>query len=147
MQHVARTPILEARVRAAWQEQVAAAVKTPGLLPDLVHRRAELLPRFAAYYTQLQALPRRVRRALQRQWRQSLAAMALLLALGQSPALAATIPVAAGLGNAQPQTYPSRPVNLIVPFPAGGSTDWKRRAGWRGPSRAPATTTAPWSSS
>src|SRR6266567_3554101 len=28
---------------------------------------------------------------------------------------------------AQAQTYPSRPVTLVVPFPAGGSTDWLSR--------------------
>jgi hypothetical protein len=93
MRHASRPSILEARVRAAWQEQVAAVVKTPGLLPELMHRRHELLPRFAAYYTQLQTLPRRVRRALQRQWRLPLAGIALMLALGQQPGLAATIPV------------------------------------------------------
>jgi hypothetical protein len=65
----------------------------PGLLPEMINRRSELLPRFAAYYTQLRALPRRVRRALQRQWRLPLAGIALLLALGQHPGLAATIPV------------------------------------------------------
>jgi hypothetical protein len=93
MQHLTQTLLLEAHVRAAWQTQLAAAVHTPGLLPELVRRRAELLPRFAAYYTQLRALPRRMRRALQRQWRLPLAGVALLLALGQSPGLAATIPV------------------------------------------------------
>jgi hypothetical protein len=67
----------------------------PGLLPELVCRRHELLPRFAVYYTQLRALPRRVRRALQRQWRLPLAGVALMLALGQNPGLAATIPVSA----------------------------------------------------
>ena len=30
-------------------------------------------------------------------------------------------------GSAQAQGYPSRPVNVIVPFPAGGSTDWLAR--------------------
>ena len=80
-------------VRAAWQEQMAAARQRPGLLPELVRRRDELLPRFAAYYTYLRALPRRARRALQRQWRMPLAGVALMLALGQSPGLAATIPV------------------------------------------------------
>ena len=50
-----------------------------------MRHRHELLPRFAAYYTQLRALPRRVRRALQRQWRLPLAGVALVLALGQSP--------------------------------------------------------------
>ena len=56
-------------------------------------RRHELLPRVAAYDSHLQALPRRVRRALQRHWGVPLATLALWLALGQLPALAATIPV------------------------------------------------------
>ena len=30
-------------------------------------------------------------------------------------------------GGAQAPSYPSRPVNVIVPFPAGGSTDWLAR--------------------
>ena len=89
-------PTIDARGRAAWQEQVAVAIKTPGLVPALLQRRQELLPRFGAYYTQLHALPRRVRRALQRHWKQSLAGMALLLALGQEPVLAATITVSGG---------------------------------------------------
>jgi hypothetical protein len=69
MRHASHSPSLEANVRAAWREQMAAAVHTPGLLPELVHRHHELFPRFTAYYTRLQTLPRRVRRALQRQWR------------------------------------------------------------------------------
>ena len=64
---------------------MAAAARIRGLLPELMRRRDELLPRFAAYYTQLRALPRRVRRALQRQWHLPLAGVALMLALGQSP--------------------------------------------------------------
>src|SRR5437867_12960024 len=89
-------PTLDTRVRAAWQTQVAATVNTPGLLPALVQRRQELLPRFATYYTQLRALPRQVRRALQRQWKQSLAGVALLLALGAVPVQAATLNVGGG---------------------------------------------------
>ena len=53
----------------------------------------DLYPRYSDYYRQLSQLPRRVRRALQRQWKRSLSALALLLALGQAPALAATINV------------------------------------------------------
>ena len=63
------------------------------LWPPVGHRQPELPPRFAAYYTQLRALPRRVRRALQRQWRLPLAGIALGLALGQLPVQAATIEV------------------------------------------------------
>ena len=89
-------PPLDTRVRAAWQTQVAAAVNTPGLLPAVAQRRQQQLPRFAACYPQLRALPRRVRRALQRQWKQSLAGIALLLALGQGQTLAATLNVSGG---------------------------------------------------
>src|SRR5262245_64953937 len=85
---------LDADVRAAWDTQIAVARRTPGLLPALVRHRRELLPRFAAYYRQLDALPRRVRRRLQRQWRHCLASIALALALGiAGPAGAATIHV------------------------------------------------------
>jgi hypothetical protein len=93
MPHPPHPSILDASVRAAWQTQLAAAVNTPSLLPALMHRQSELLPSFAAYYTQLRALPRRVRRALQRQWRLPLAGVALLLALEQQPVQAATISV------------------------------------------------------
>jgi tripartite-type tricarboxylate transporter receptor subunit TctC len=37
--------------------------------------------------------------------------------------LATIIALAALIGNAQAQKFPSRPVTLIVPWPAGGSTD------------------------
>jgi hypothetical protein len=93
MRHTSHPLPLEARVQAAWQAQLVAAVQTPGLRDELVGRRHELLPRVAAVYTQLQALPRRVRRALQRQWQLPLATLALWLALGQLPVQAATIPV------------------------------------------------------
>jgi len=35
----------------------------------------------------------------------------------------AAIALALGLASAQAQTFPSKPINLIVPFPAGGPTD------------------------
>jgi len=53
---------MDAHTRAAWQTQVAAAKQSPGLLPQLVQQRQELLPHFATVYHQLCALPRRVRR-------------------------------------------------------------------------------------
>jgi hypothetical protein len=84
---------LDARVRAAWQTPRASAGTTLGLLPALGCCPPEFLPRAVVYYTRLRALPRRVRRALQRQWRLPLARVALLLAQGQQPVQAATIPV------------------------------------------------------
>ena len=64
-----------------------------GLWPALVDRQPDLLPRVAVVATQLHALPRRVRRTLRKQWRGPLIGMALVLALGQPPARAATIAV------------------------------------------------------
>ena len=83
----------DVRTRAAWQTQVAAARQTPGLLPLLLRQRHALLPRFASAYHQLRALPKWLRRRLQRHWRASLGGLALLLTLGQAPALAVTINV------------------------------------------------------
>ena len=70
----------------------AAAHYTPRQWP-LLGATQEVGAHFPAQYQRLPALPRRVRRALQRQWRQSFAGIALLLALGEVPALAATINV------------------------------------------------------
>ena len=84
---------LPARVRAAWRAHLAAAGQWPGQRARLLRQQAEVLPRFAAAYAQLQALPRPQRRRLFRRLKQSLASLALLLALGQGLALAATIPV------------------------------------------------------
>jgi hypothetical protein len=80
-------------VLTAWREGIAEASKNPDLNHELQQRERELLPRFAEHYGKLRALPRRMRRGLQRQCRKSLAAIALLLALGAAPALAATINV------------------------------------------------------
>jgi hypothetical protein len=83
----------DAHVRAAWQSQLAAAIKTPGLLRELVRCRHEILPRFAAQYQTLRTLPKRVRRMLQRQWAASLASVALMLILGRGAGQAAIINV------------------------------------------------------
>jgi hypothetical protein len=79
-------------VLSAWQDQLTAA-RDPSLKQQCLQRGPELLPRFAQHYEQLKALPRRMRRNLQRKWNRSLAGIALLLALGANSALAATINV------------------------------------------------------
>src|SRR5262245_36898742 len=88
-------PFLSAdvRTRAAWQTQVAVTRKVSRLLPTLIRQRQVLFPYFAETYRQLRALPRRVRRHLQRDYRQSLAGVALLLTLSASAVLADTITV------------------------------------------------------
>src|SRR5215208_3701057 len=77
---------------SAWQAELEAS-NNPSIKQQCLQREPELLPRFAAHYQQLKTLRRRVRRSLQRQWKRSLAGVALLIALGQAPALAATINV------------------------------------------------------
>jgi len=42
-------------------------------------------------------------------------------------AIAIALSLLAGIALAQPQTYPTRPVTIIVPFPPGGSTDTAAR--------------------
>ena len=72
---------LDAATRAAWQSQLASARPRPGLLPLLVRQRRALLPRFAAIYAQLRALPKGRRRRWQRRLHHSLAGVALVLTL------------------------------------------------------------------
>ena len=106
-------------VTTAWQSQIAEAAKTPSLAELLAQRGGELFPRFASAYTDLRALPRGARRALQRrlahsrelsavlqEWLQqqsgralqqklacTLGGAALLLGLGRGVSDAATIVV------------------------------------------------------
>lgn len=84
---VSHEPILHAL-------EAQPAPRHPAALLNLrLPARKGLQPRVEYYYRQLQALPRRVRRALTRRYARSLAGVALLLALGQAPALAANIDV------------------------------------------------------
>jgi hypothetical protein len=78
----------------AWRQGIAEASKhSDDVAQQARWREPELLPEFTRHYQQLTALSRQVRRRLQRQWRRSLAGIALLLALGMQSALAATINV------------------------------------------------------
>jgi hypothetical protein len=108
----------DSTIAAAWESQVKEVEKTSRHAEELAMRESELCARFAACYAELRALPRGARRALQRRiarsnelaailpeylrrggrrlqhrmaW--SLAGAALLLALGQGMATAATITV------------------------------------------------------
>src|ERR1041384_4610505 len=86
----------------AWRGQLAATGARRGLRTQLLQRRQELLPRFAAIYRQLRPLPRRLRKALQRRWGVSLASAALLLTVqpGASEAADFTAGTAAELVTA-----------------------------------------------
>src|SRR5215208_1604229 len=76
----------------AWQAELKATGDAT-LKQQCLQPEPDLLPQFAAHYQQLKTLRRQVRRGLQRQWKRSLAGVALLIALGQAPALAATLNV------------------------------------------------------
>jgi hypothetical protein len=91
MSQASESPLHQA-VLCAWQDALDAP-HNDSLKHQLAQSQSELLPRFAAHYQALKSLRRRVRRSLQRQWKHSLAGIALLMALGQTPALAATITV------------------------------------------------------
>ena len=86
------SPVLHSDVRAAWQEQLQRETDASRAI-ELRQREHELFPRFTQHYQRLQALPRRWRRTIGSRLRRSLAGVALLLALGQGVALAATITV------------------------------------------------------
>src|SRR5215471_2147999 len=89
----------DAAILSAWRGQLAATGARRGLRTYLLQHRQALLPRFATMYRQLRALPRRVRKTLQRQWGASLAAVALLLTMqpGASEAADFTARTAADL--------------------------------------------------
>ncbi|MBA2409571.1 MAG: hypothetical protein H0V62_07310 [Gammaproteobacteria bacterium] len=61
------------RVLSVWREEVTTAANGPDIKQRLLHQERELSPRFAAQYRKLSILPRPARRAMQRQWKRSLA--------------------------------------------------------------------------
>ncbi|MCK5922389.1 MAG: right-handed parallel beta-helix repeat-containing protein, partial [Methylococcales bacterium] len=69
----------------AWQAEVDGAQDKPWLAGLLFKRRQRLFGRFAEVYRQLCALPRRVRRGLQRRTAMTLAGVALMMVLGRAP--------------------------------------------------------------
>ena len=64
--------------------------------PLVGYKSRDFLLRFAAHYQHLSALSRRMRRTLERRWKHTLSAIALLMTLGQTPAFAASIQVTPG---------------------------------------------------
>jgi Right handed beta helix region len=83
----------ETTVLTPWQDLLATAASTPWRVREPVPGGGELWRRMTAWYAQLRALPRRMRRMLQRQLALPLVGVALLLALGPGPSQAATIVV------------------------------------------------------
>jgi len=77
---------------SAWQAELKAT-RNPIIKEQRLRPEPDLLPRFTEHYQQLRALRRRVRRGLQRHWKRSLAGVAMLMELGQVPAVVATISV------------------------------------------------------
>jgi hypothetical protein len=70
----------------AWRKGIAEASKhADNAAQRLRCREPELLPAFTSHYQNLQALSRRTRRRLQRRWKHSLAALALLADTATKP--------------------------------------------------------------
>src|SRR5687767_13277898 len=89
---VAPAGMFDQAVLSAWEQELKAA-RDPYAMQQCLAQAPEVLPRFAEHYLKLKTFRRGVRRRLQRQCQRSLGGIALLLALGQAPALAATINV------------------------------------------------------
>jgi hypothetical protein len=87
---------LNAHVRAAFDEAWLAIFETRVRAPLDTRDQHNCLLGFAAHYRRLAALPRRTRRSMERKWKRTLSAIALLMTLGQAPAWAATIEVTPG---------------------------------------------------
>jgi hypothetical protein len=101
-----------------WQDPVATAAPPPPSEWQAMPGGGELQRRVAACYAQLRALPRRVRRALQRQLALPLAGVALLLALGHGLGQAATTWTVCASGC----TYTSIKAAIAAPTTLNGDT-------------------------
>jgi hypothetical protein len=88
---------------STWQAELEAS-NNPSIKQQCLEQEPDLLPRFAEQYQQLKALPRRMRRMLQRQWKRSLAGLALPLAFEQAPTPAAMRTLCHPM-DAFPRTY------------------------------------------
>jgi hypothetical protein len=80
-------------ILSARQQGIVKGDINPLQKQQLFVKEAQILPSFAAQCGKLKASPQGMHCALQRKWKQYLAGVALLLSLGQAPALAATINV------------------------------------------------------
>src|SRR5262245_31835756 len=80
-------------VLAAWDSEISRLSCDPAVAEALSVSGRDLFARFAAAYDDLRRLPRGARRALQRRFACSVAGAALLIALSQTAAPAATITV------------------------------------------------------
>jgi hypothetical protein len=87
---------LSPQVREAFDEGCRAAFQTSEQRAWAGRETRELVWRFAAHYQRLIALPRRTRRAIERRWKCTLSAIALLMTLGLAPASAAVLEVTPG---------------------------------------------------
>ncbi len=93
-------------------------------LPLLVLPQAEdVFRRFADHYLSFCALPRRARRALERRFARSVATLALLLALGQAPAFAATIQVDGSVCTLVEAITAANSDNPVSGCPAGSGAE------------------------
>ncbi len=77
-----RAPPIPADLCRAFEQPV----ENVGLPPTVLTRPSDLVRRFADFYRPLRALPRRAQRALRQRYGESVAVLALLLALGKAPA-------------------------------------------------------------
>ncbi len=119
MTHRERSCPPHADVLAAFQEALARSAAITGM----GRVDPSLRPRFIAYHRRFARLPRKARRALQRQSRRSLAGLALWCALGQIPAaLAAQIDVGGGCTLVDAITAANRDTPTGG-CPAGGGAD------------------------